>query len=239
MAAGSQELAAAAEESTTGIVAASDAGRDIMEEASSNVARVDDAANVLSRVHERVQGMTTALEVLSGRMDRIGGSSEKIRQVVKTIEEISFQTNLLALNASVEAARAGEAGLGFAVVAGEVRALASRCAEAAGSTSDLIDEAVSNARAAIEHLGSVRDAARSVDAETRTALKLSGAVRTAAEEQARCMEEISRVFRELQAASRSVALTGERNASHSETLAMQAARFGDVVCDLTRLTGSA
>ena len=239
MAAGSQELAAAAEESTTGIVAASDAGRNIMEEASSNVARVDDAADVLARVHERVKGMAAALEVLSGRMDRIGASSEKIRQVVKTIEEISFQTNLLALNASVEAARAGEAGLGFAVVAGEVRALASRCAEAAGSTSDLIDEAVSNARAAIEHLGSVTDAARSVDAETRTALKLSGAVRTAAEEQARSMEEISRVLRELQAASKSVALTGERNASHSETLAMQATRFSDVVCDLTRLTGSA
>jgi Methyl-accepting chemotaxis protein (MCP) signalling domain len=57
---------------------------------------------------------------------QISESSGKISKIVKTIDEIAFQTNILALNASVEAARAGEAGMGFAVVTGEVRNLAQR-----------------------------------------------------------------------------------------------------------------
>ncbi len=76
---------------------------------------------------------------LNESMGDIASSSKEMEKIINSIDEIAFQTNLLALNAAVEAARAGDAGAGFAVVADEVRNLALRAADAAGSTSGLIE----------------------------------------------------------------------------------------------------
>ena len=75
-------------------------------------------------------------------MRGISDSSRKIADITNVIDSIAFQTNILALNAAVEAARAGEQGRGFAIVAGEVRNLAGRSADAAKAIKDLTADSV-------------------------------------------------------------------------------------------------
>ncbi len=96
-------------------------------------------ANGLTReAVEIVKEADGLMETLIVSMGRLSRNSADAQGIIKTIDEIAFQTNLLALNASVEAARAGGAGQGFAVVAGEVKKLAMRSAQAAKNTQELI-----------------------------------------------------------------------------------------------------
>ena len=79
---------------------------------------------------------------LTVAMNEINDSSDKIRDVIKTVEDIAFQTNILSLNASIEAARSGASGKGFAIVAQEVGNLAKKSSDAVRNTAKLIDSAV-------------------------------------------------------------------------------------------------
>ena len=86
------------------------------------------------------------MEDMLAAMKDIISESQKIENIISTIENIAFRTNLLALNASVEAARAGAAGKGFAVVSGEVRNLAAQSDQAAKATRELIENSVQAAQ---------------------------------------------------------------------------------------------
>jgi methyl-accepting chemotaxis protein len=116
---------------------AADASRQGGEGATRASALAGEMRQRVDAAHDRLGSMVTS-------MDALTASSAKISTIIKTIDDIAVQTNLLALNAAVEAARAGQAGLGFAIVADEVRTLANRSAEAARDTATLIEASIAN-----------------------------------------------------------------------------------------------
>ena len=111
-----------------------------------NAQSAGEASQLAEANHERaMSGAETVLNAVDAVSD-INASSDRIADIIGTIDSIAFQTNLLALNAAVEAARAGDQGRGFAVVATEVRALAQRSADAAREIKQLIEDSLAKVR---------------------------------------------------------------------------------------------
>ena len=102
---------------------------------------------------------------------------KSIDDVARQIGAVASQTKLLALNAAIEAARAGEAGLGFAVVAAEVKALAARTAEATGAIRVTVETLRSGARALIGRAQDSSAQAQAVNARSASVLQMVGSTR--------------------------------------------------------------
>lgn len=116
----------------------------ISEQINNNASEAIEANNKTTEASTYLNNANEQMTELVKAMQEISAASDETRKIIKTIEDIAFQTNILALNAAVEAARAGSAGKGFAVVADEVRNLAGKSAEAANSTTKLIEDIVTS-----------------------------------------------------------------------------------------------
>ncbi|MEH6449463.1 MAG: methyl-accepting chemotaxis protein [Oleispira sp.] len=112
--------------------------------------RSTQAAKVVNNVISDVQQLSDEMSNSMEAVNRLADNSSNISSILGTIKGIAEQTNLLALNAAIEAARAGEQGRGFAVVADEVRTLASRTQGSAEEIDALIKEVQQNIQRAVE-----------------------------------------------------------------------------------------
>ena len=121
--------------------------------------------------NERMQSLVTMLDNTSNVMTVLQQESTNISGILETIRGISDQTNLLALNAAIEAARAGEAGRGFAVVADEVRLLASRTQTSATEIQTMIESLQNQTEKAVLDIEQGKDEANNCQNHTDQLLK--------------------------------------------------------------------
>ena len=132
IAAASRQLAAAAQDLASG-ASQQAASLEDSSMALKNSENSRSAAELVNLSQRKFNDANRSLNQMVVAIGDINTETGKISKIIKVIDEIAFQTNILALNAAVEAARAGEAGMGFSVVAGEVRNLAQGCPKRPGT----------------------------------------------------------------------------------------------------------
>ncbi len=170
-------------------------------------------------------------------MTEISKASKETSRIIKTIDEIAFQTNLLALNAAVEAARAGEAGAGFAVVAEEVRNLAMRAADAARSTTGMIEDITKKVMEGSELVTRTHDVFTQAAGSSKKVVALMGEITVASNEQAQGLEQVNVAVSEMDKVVQRNAANAEEFASASEELSGQARQMKSMVNQLVALVG--
>ncbi|MCP5079403.1 MAG: methyl-accepting chemotaxis protein, partial [Psychromonas sp.] len=213
--------------------------QDISKSIAETASATDDANNETRVGSERVEETSGAIKELaidivssSEIINSVKNESNTIGSVLDVIKSIAEQTNLLALNAAIEAARAGEQGRGFAVVADEVRTLASRTQDATEEINQMIERlqvgsqsAVSamtrsseQAEVVVEKAGFAGESIQSISTAVNQINEMATQIATAAEEQGAVSEEISSNIESINEIANQTASNSEQIATSSSAL---------------------
>ncbi len=192
-------------------------------ESAGEAARIADGASQAA-----AHGGTLVQRVVS-TMAEINASSQRITEIIGTIDAIAFQTNILALNAAVEAARAGEQGRGFAVVAGAVRTLAPRSAEAAREIKSLIGASREKVETGEALVGDAGHAMEDIVARVQLVSALIADISRSTSEQHGGIGPVGAGVAQLDGVTQQNAALVEQSAAAAESLQQQAARLASAV----------
>jgi len=196
----------------------------------------DKNRSTIEQLAHEIQGASQVIDQLSENSSNIGG-------ILDVIRGIADQTNLLALNAAIEAARAGEQGRGFAVVADEVRTLASRTQESTEEIQDMIENLQNDSKRAVEVMNRGREQAelsvhqsdeaaqalQSITESVHQASDSSNHIANAAQEQSRTAHDISERLESIVSIAEQTASGSKQTAQASNEVAKLADELQDSI----------
>ncbi len=215
---------------------ASEASRSASKEAAAGHKTVENTAHSIQALHAEI---SAAAEII-GQVEK---NSEGIGSVLDVIKGIAEQTNLLALNAAIEAARAGEQGRGFAVVADEVRNLATRTQESAGEIEQMIRNLQTNTNQAVKAIesgcetadknvqqaNSARTSLEAINRAIDTISAMNQQIALASEQQSEVSEEINRSIVSISQESKDAAALSQSSMTTTKHLGQLAAELQQVI----------
>ena len=232
MAGGAAEQAAALEETSSSL-------HEMASMTAKNSENAQNAKSLANQARSTADAGAADMEQMKAAMGAIKGSSIEISKIIKTIDEIAFQTNILALNAAVEAARAGEAGLGFAVVAEEVRSLAQRSAQAAKETADKISASTDKSEQGVRISEKMSANLAAIVEKTRQLDERIGEIAQSSHEQSEGINQINAAVANMDKITQANAALSRQSAAASEEFKSQAGQVRLAVTELLRMANAA
>ncbi|EGH70352.1 methyl-accepting chemotaxis protein [Pseudomonas syringae] len=198
---------------------------------------------IMHQAHSTIQALAEEVELSAQKVQALALHSQSIGGVIQVISTIADQTNLLALNAAIEAARAGEQGRGFAVVADEVRTLASRTQASTEEIRGIIQQLQGATDAAVQQMQAGQQKAHacisaasdasgslsSISQGVERIVEMNTQIASAAVQQHAVSEDINRNVMEIRNSSGTLMLGIDNNAVTADELARVASDMRNVV----------